>query len=372
MKERLEYEGYKVVAAEDTISAMPMYANDHFDLVLCGQPDSPLKIPSPWIRMSHDSSPDSALLAIQQGAVDFVTKPINMNRLLEAVRKGLSVKVPAGTDEEEVVAEPTQEPAARKARNKPIPRIVGDSEPMTRLRGMIDKVAPTNARVLIMGPNGSGKEMVARWLHEKSNRKNGPFIEVNCAAIPSELIESELFGHEKGAFTSAIKQRKGKFETAHGGTLFLDEIGDMSLPAQAKVLRVLQEGKITRVGSDKDLDVDVRVVAATNKHVPTEIKQGTFREDLFHRLSVIIIPVPGLADHIDDIPLLVEHFLEEICEFYNVGVKSMEADALEELKTMPWSGNIRELRNVVERLVILCPAKKILLEDVRMYANGLQ
>ena len=236
---------------------------------------------------------------------------------------------------------------------------------------MIDKVAPTDARVLIMGANGTGKELVARWLHEKSRRRDGPFVEVNCAAIPSELIESELFGHEKGAFTSAVKQRKGKFEQAHNGTLFLDEIGDMSLPAQAKVLRVLQERKITRVGSDRDIDVNVRVLAATNKDIPREISRGEFREDLFHRLSVIIIRVPTLAERIDDIPILVDHFLETICGEYNVPVKKIEAEALAELQKLPWTGNIRELRNVVERLVILCE-NTITVDDVKMYANGLQ
>lgn len=350
LKERLEYEGHAVEVAEDTISGMTVYANRHFDLLLCGQPDSPLRTSTPWIRLSHDSSPESAVLAMQQGAVDFVTKPINMNRLLDAVRKGLA-----------------KTPAARSH----VGRIVGESVPVKRLNTLIDKVAPTDARVLIMGANGTGKELVARWLHEKSRRRDGPFVEVNCAAIPSELIESELFGHEKGAFTSAVKQRKGKFEQAHNGTLFLDEIGDMSLPAQAKVLRVLQERKITRVGSDRDIDVNVRVLAATNKDIPREISRGEFREDLFHRLSVIIIRVPTLAERIDDIPILVDHFLETICGEYNVPVKKIEAEALAELQKLPWTGNIRELRNVVERLVILCE-NTITVDDVKMYANGLQ
>ena len=258
-----------------------------------------------------------------------------------------------------------------RAARSHVGRIVGESVPVKRLNTLIDKVAPTDARVLIMGANGTGKELVARWLHEKSRRRDGPFVEVNCAAIPSELIESELFGHEKGAFTSAVKQRKGKFEQAHNGTLFLDEIGDMSLPAQAKVLRVLQERKITRVGSDRDIDVNVRVLAATNKDIPREISRGEFREDLFHRLSVIIIRVPTLAERIDDIPILVDHFLETICGEYNVPVKKIEAEALAELQKLPWTGNIRELRNVVERLVILCE-NTITVDDVKMYANGLQ
>jgi transcriptional regulator with GAF, ATPase, and Fis domain len=261
-----------------------------------------------------------------------------------------------------------------KPRPKPAVRVsemVGESRCMMRLHEIIDKVAPTGARVLIMGANGSGKELVAQWVHEKSSRRDGPFVEVNCAAIPSELIESELFGHEKGAFTSAIKQRKGKFEQAHGGTLFLDEIGDMSLAAQAKVLRVLQEHKITRVGSDRDIDVDVRVIAATNKNVPREIDKGEFREDLFHRLSVIIIRVPPLCDRLDDIPLLVESFLRTLCDFYKLPLKTISADALEQLQTQPWTGNIRELRNVVERLVILCD-DEITREDVVMYGNGLE
>ncbi len=380
LKERLEYEGYRVDVAEDTIAGVSMYSSSLFDLVICGQPDSPLRISTPWIRLSHDSSPESAVLAMQQGAIDFVTKPINMNRLLEAIRRGLS----AGQQRAPEVQAPTQERAAAPEINPDEasvrhvrPRaqqittpIIGDSEPTMKLKRIIDKVAPTEARVLIMGSNGTGKELVARWLHEKSKRKDGPFVEVNCAAIPSELIESELFGHEKGAFTSAVKQHKGKFEAAHRGTLFLDEIGDMSLAAQAKVLRVLQERKITRVGSDKDVDVDVRVVAATNKNVPHEIRQGNFREDLFHRLSVIIINVPPLAQRTDDIPQLVENFLESFCEYYDVPVKSIDPDALEELRQMPWTGNIRELRNVVERLVILCD-NPITRTDVITYANGL-
>lgn len=374
LKERLEYEGYTIDVAEDTISGMTVYAAKQFDLVLCGQPDSPLRLSTPWIRLSHDSSPESAVMAMQQGAIDFITKPINMNRLLETIKKCLA----AGQMEAEKKGEhidtsieeaiQVRRPRATHIR---VNRIVGDSEPMVHLNRLIDKVAPTDARVLIMGSNGTGKELVARWLHEKSRRCEGPFVEVNCAAIPGELIESELFGHEKGAFTSAIKQRKGKFEQANNGTLFLDEIGDMSLAAQAKVLRVLQEHKITRVGSDRDIDVNVRVVAATNKNIPREIGRGEFREDLYHRLSVIVIEVPSLVERIDDIPLLVDHFLETLCAEYSVPLKKIDSEAIEELKRMPWTGNIRELRNVIERLVILCD-DKITVDEVKMYAYGLK
>lgn len=370
LKERLEYEGYVVQTSEDTISGMTVYARNHFHLVLFGQPDSPLRISTPWIRLSYDNSPESAAEAMSQGAADFITKPINMNRLLEAVKKTIEASE-AKTEHPEPASNIEDTASAISPRSTKAGKIVGESEPVNHLNTLIDKVAPTEARVLIMGDNGTGKELVAKWLHEKSRRCEGPFVEVNCAAIPSELIESELFGHEKGAFTSAIKQRKGKFEQANNGTLFLDEIGDMSLPAQAKVLRVLQERKITRVGSDRDIDVNVRVVAATNKDIPKEIAKGEFREDLFHRLSVIIIRVPALVDRIDDIPLLVSHFLEIICEEYKVPLKKIEAEAIEELKKMPWTGNIRELRNVVERLVILC-SDLITVDDVKMYANGLQ
>lgn len=373
LKERLEYEGYTVEVAEDTISGVSIYANGHYDVVLCGQPDSPVRLSTPWIRLSHDTSPDAAVIAMQQGAVDYITKPINMNRLLEGIRTTLQNASQAPAVEKPLPA--TEEFPVRGTRQKSaagrVEEIIGESAPMIRLKSVIDKVAPTGARVLIMGSNGTGKELVARWLHEKSNRSNGPFVEVNCAAIPSELIESELFGHEKGAFTSAIKQRKGKFEQAHGGTLFLDEIGDMSLAAQAKVLRVLQERKITRVGSDKDIDVDVRVLAATNKDVPREIEKGNFREDLFHRLSVIIIRVPALADHVEDIPLMVGRFLQEYCDFYKAPLKTIEKEALDELMGMPWTGNIRELKNVVERLVILCE-NVITREDIILYANGFE
>ena len=373
LKERLEYEGYKVEVAEDTISGMTVCSRHHFDLLLCGQPDSPVRTSTPWIRLSQDGSPESAVMAMQQGAADVVTKPINMNRLLEAVKRSLSVPhdgaVAAAVTEYDDTAAPVRPRTPHKPSRSTV-RIIGESKPVKHLNNLIDKVADTDARVLIMGENGTGKELVARRLHANSRRSSGPFVEVNCAAIPSELIESELFGHEKGAFTSAVKQRKGKFEQANNGTLFLDEIGDMSLAAQAKVLRVLQERKITRVGSDRDIDVNVRVVAATNKDIPHEIAKGEFREDLFHRLSVIVIHVPTLADRIDDIPLLVDHFMEMICSEYGMPAKMVSSEAIDALKQMPWSGNIRELRNVVERMVILC-GETITADDVRMYARSM-
>ncbi len=375
LRERLEHEGHQVEVAEDAISGMTAYAARSFDLVLCGQPDSPLRISTPWIRLSRDASSECAAMARRQGAADFITTPVDMNRLRAAIRNCLDGGERKSTPRTVEISEGTDETRSRRPRavshSGRVPQMVGRSEAVLHLKSMIDKVAPTDARVLVMGSNGTGKELVARWLHEKSRRSSGPFVEVNCAAIPSELIESELFGHEKGAFTSAVRQRKGKFELAHGGTLFLDEIGDMSLAAQAKVLRVLQERKVTRVGSDRDIDVDVRVIAATNKNIPQEIARGDFREDLFHRLSVIIIHVPSLADRIEDVPLLVDHFLESICGEYGVPKKKIDAKAVEMLKKMPWTGNIRELRNVVERLVILCD-NRITVEDVRLYAHGLQ
>ena len=356
LKERLEYEGHAVEVAEDTISGMTVYANRHFDLLLCGQPDSPLRTSTPWIRLSHDSSPESAVLAMQQGAVDFVTKPINMNRLLDAVRKGLA-KTPAAVadaaDEAESVPEEVVPVRRVRAARSHVGRIVGESVPVKRLNTLIDKVAPTDARVLIMGANGTGKELVARWLHEKSRRRDGPFVEVNCAAIPSELIESELFGHEKGAFTSAVKQRKGKFEQAHNGTLFLDEIGDMSLPAQAKVLRVLQEQEFERLGGMETRKVDVRVVAATSRNLEQMVKDGLFRRDLYYRLNVFPVSMPPLRERQGDIPLLVENFLEKYG--HKIGKRGLrvapEAEAL--LLAHSWPGNIRELENVIERAVIL-------------------
>ena len=294
------------------------------------------------------------------GVQDYLTKPIDMNRLLQSIHRTIDDPAP--------VPAPAAAPARRTRRghNAQTEHIIGTSPQIEHVRLLIDKVAPCEARVLITGENGTGKELVARWLHAKSNRAAAPFVEVNCAAIPSELIESELFGHERGAFTSAIKQRKGKFEQASGGTLFMDEIGDMSLAAQAKVLRALQERKISRVGSDKDVDVDVRIIAATNKNLREEIKKGNFREDLFHRIGVILIKVPPLREHSEDIPLLVDHFIDMICEEYDMPRKPMDKKAVEMLRQMPWTGNIRELRNVIERLVVLS-GTKITPNDVELY-----
>jgi DNA-binding NtrC family response regulator len=298
---------------------------------------------------------DNAVDAIKKGAYDFISKPPDLNRLLVTVRNAL--------DRNNLVAETkTLRKKVFKTRD-----MIGESPAIMHIKEMIDRVAPTEARVLITGSNGTGKELVARWIHEKSKRAASPLVEVNCAAIPSELIESELFGHEKGAFTSAIKQRIGKFEQANEGTLFLDEIGDMSLAAQAKVLRALQENKITRVGGEKEIAVNPRVIVATNKDLKKEIEKGNFREDLYHRLSVIVIHVPSLNERKDDIPVLAEHFLKEVCGDYGMLLKSFTADALKELQKIDWTGNIRELRNVVERLVILCD-KKISDKDVKTFA----
>jgi DNA-binding NtrC family response regulator len=299
---------------------------------------------------------ETAVNTMQLGAFDYISKPPDLNRLLNTVRNAL--------DRKQLVVE-------NKILKKKVSKnyeMIGQSEPINHIKDMIEKVAPTDARVLITGQNGTGKELVARYIHEKSNRNISPLIEVNCAAIPSELIESELFGHEKGAFTSAIKQRKGQFELAHGGTLFLDEIGDMSLSAQAKVLRALQENKITRVGGEKEISVDVRIIAATNKNLKDEIARGNFREDLYHRLSVIIIEVPSLNERIDDIPMLASHFLQQICSDYGIPVKTIQPDAVKELMEIQWTGNIREFRNVVERLIIL-GEKEIRREDVISFAR---
>jgi DNA-binding NtrC family response regulator len=302
---------------------------------------------------------ETAVEAVKKGAFDFIAKPLDLNRLLVTIRNAL--------DKTSLVSDV-------KVLKKKIAKtydMIGESSAIKQIKEMIEKVAPTDARVLITGENGTGKELVARWLHEKSNRANHPFIEVNCAAIPGELIESELFGHEKGAFTSAVAQRKGKFEIAEGGTIFLDEIGDMSLPAQAKVLRVLQESKITRVGGEKEIKVNVRVIAATNKDLQKEISKGNFREDLYHRLSVILIKVPSLNERKEDIPLLVEHFSKQICEEQGILQKQFSKDALKELQKLSWTGNIRELRNVVERLIILGD-KIISGKDVQTFAQPLK
>jgi len=353
LKDILQHEGYRIEEAADGEQGLQKLAAQPFDLVLCDikmpkmdglevlqqimqlQPDVPV------IMISGHGTIETAVDAVKKGAFDFIAKPPDLNRLLITIRNAL--------DKNTLV----KETRVLKKKVQRVQDIIGNSTGIAKIKSTIEKVAPTDARVLVTGENGTGKELVARWLHEKSNRSNQPLIEVNCAAIPSELIESELFGHEKGSFTSAIKQRIGKFEQAHGGTLFLDEIGDMTLSAQAKVLRALQEGKITRVGGEKELSVDVRVIAATNKNLLEEVTQKNFRLDLYHRLSVILIEVPALNERADDIPLLVSHFLQEIANDYRQPVKSIEPLAIEALMKHQWTGNIRELRNVVERLVIL-------------------
>ena len=367
LKEILAYEGYDVSEAQDGIEGIKLAEKDKFDIIL-----SDIKMPkmdgievlerlqeitpeTPVVMISGHGNIETAVEAIRKGAFDYISKPLDLNRMLVTIRNAM--------DRSSLV----KETKTLKRKIYKTTDMVGQSEPIQKIRDMIEKVAPTEARVLITGPNGSGKELVARWIHEKSNRSSSPLVEVNCAAIPSELIESELFGHEKGSFTSAIKQRIGKFEQANNGTLFLDEIGDMSLPAQAKVLRVLQDGKITRVGGEKDFSVNVRVIAATNKDLRTEIEKGNFREDLYHRLSVIVINVPSLNERRDDVPLLADHFMNIICQEYGISPKAFSKDAYEELKNLDWTGNIRELRNVVERLIILCD-KQISAKDVVSYA----
>lgn len=368
LKEILEFESHTVDLAEDGVAGVEMFANGGYDIVLCD-----IKMPqmdgievldklqeqssdTPVIMISGHGNIDTAVEAIKKGAYDFIEKPLDLNRLLITIRNA--------TDKTTLI----QETKVLKRKVNKAFDIVGESPAITKVKDMIERVAPTEARVLITGPNGTGKELVSRWLHEKSSRAAMPFVEVNCAAIPSELIESELFGHEKGAFTSAIKQRKGKFEQADGGTLFLDEIGDMSISAQAKVLRALQEHKISRVGSDKDITVNVRVIAATNKNLTKEIELGNFREDLYHRLSVIIIHVPALNERLEDIPLLSAHFNELICGEYGIQPKQITPDAIDELKKLKWTGNIRELRNVIERLIILSD-KEITGKDVKAFAG---
>ena len=360
LRERLEYEGFSTEAAEDEEAASVMCEKIPFDVILS---DTGCKIPDkgvPFIVLSSEVSIDSAVEAVRNGAQDYLTKPIDMNRLLQSIHRTIDDPAP--------VQAPAAAPARRTRRGHcaQTEHIIGTSPQIEHVRLLIDKVAPCEARVLITGENGTGKELVARWLHAKSNRAAAPFVEVNCAAIPSELIESGLFGHERGAFTSAIKQRRGKFEQADGGTLFMDEIGDMSLAAQAKVLRALQENRISRVGSDKDIEVNVRVIAATNKNLREEIRKGNFREDLYHRIGVVVVRVPALREHAQDIPLLVDHFIHTICAEYHIPAKRIEEEALSELQTMPWSGNIRELRNVIERLIILSE-ERITPADVKAY-----
>lgn len=370
LKDILEYEKYEVTEAEDGQKGLETAIGGNFDLIFCD-----IKMPKidgievlqkivetndevPVVMISGHGTIDTAVECIKKGAYDFISKPIDLNRLLITVRNALDKKV--------LVKETKQ---LRKKVNKiKSGAIVGESDPILKIKELIERVAPTDARVLITGGNGTGKELVARQIHELSKRSDKLLVEVNCAAIPSELIESELFGHEKGSFTSAIKQRKGKFEQADGGTLFLDEIGDMSQAAQAKVLRALQENRITRVGGDGDIKVDVRILAATNKDLRAEIEKGNFREDLYHRLNVIPIHVPALNDRRDDIPLLANYFLGIVLEEQGMGNKTFSKDALNELKKLDWTGNIRELRNVVERLVILCD-NVITAEDVVAFAK---
>ncbi|MHA6249550.1 sigma-54-dependent transcriptional regulator [Pontibacter sp. CAU 1760] len=368
LKEILEFENYTVDEAEDGEKALQLLNKTRYDAVLCD-----IKMPgmdgievlekamvtspdTPFIMISAHGTIDTAVEATKKGAYDFLQKPPDLNRLLVSVRNAL--------DKSSLV---TETKILKKKISKTY-EMVGSSAALGRVKSAIEKVAPTDARVLITGPNGSGKELVARAIHENSNRSNGPLVEVNCAAIPSELIESELFGHEKGSFTSAVKQRIGKFEQANGGTLFLDEVGDMSLSAQAKVLRALQEHKITRVGGDKDIQVDVRVVAATNKNLLEEIEAKNFREDLYHRLGVILVHVPPLNDRREDIPDLAKKFLNDIANDYGNKPKTITPDAIKYLQELDWRGNVRELRNVVERLVIMS-GPEISLEDAKAYAR---
>jgi DNA-binding NtrC family response regulator len=367
LKEVLEYEKYEVDLAEDGPKGLEMFSANTYDIVLCDIKMAKMdgievldKIAEtstdiPVIMISGHGNIDTAVEAIKKGAYDFLEKPLDLNRLLITIRNAM---------DKSTLMNQTQ---VLKSKVSKMYEMVGESEAIVQVKAMIDRVAATEARVLITGANGTGKELVARQIHEKSNRSKGPFIEVNCAAIPSELIESELFGHEKGSFTSALKQRIGKFEQANGGTLFLDEIGDMSLSAQAKVLRALQENKITRVGSEKDIHINVRVVTATNKNIKKEIENNGFREDLYHRLSVILIHVPTLNERENDIPILAEHFNALICNEYGMNKKIIREDAIKELQKIRWTGNIREFRNVLERLIILCP-NEITGNDVLAYA----
>ena len=368
LKEILEFEGHEVTTAEDGKQGVDKALAENYDAIFCD-----IKMPvmdgnevldtlvatgceASIIMISGHGDIDTAVKCIKKGAYDFIQKPLDLNRILITLKNA--------TDKTTLVKETVS--LKKKIQSKY--DIVGSSPAIEHIKEIVDRVAATDARVLIMGSNGTGKELVARRLHDKSPRAAAPFIEVNCAAIPSELIESELFGHEKGAFTSAIKQHKGKFEQAEGGTLFLDEIGDMSLAAQAKVLRVLQEKKLSRVGSDKDITVNVRVIAATNKNLTDEIAKGTFREDLYHRLSVIVIHVPALRDRLEDIPELMDYFIDQISQESGMPKKTVSPEAVAELQKLPWTGNIRELRNVAERLMILC-GPTITAADVAAYAT---
>lgn len=369
LRDILENEGYSIDDAPDGIEGLKHVKANHYDVILCD-----IKMPKmdglevldkilesnpdvPVVMISGHGNIDTAVDAIRKGAYDYISKPPDLNRLLVTIRNAF--------EKSNLV---TETKILKKKVSKKY-EMIGESGSIKKIHEMISRVAPTDARVLITGENGTGKELVAHAIHENSQRSSAPLIEVNCAAIPSELIESELFGHEKGAFTSAIRQKKGNFELADGGTLFLDEIGDMSLSAQAKVLRALQESKITRVGGDKEINVNVRVIAATNKNLKKEIEKGNFREDLYHRLGVILIHVPSLNERKEDIPTLAKHFLQQICQEYGMPQKEFAPDALKALQTIDWTGNIRELRNVVERLIILCD-KKISAADVTTYVKA--
>ena len=370
LRERLEYEGFSVETTEDSVVALRLCEKIPFDVILTDSVEDFAPEGVPYIVLAPKGSIDLAVKAVQNGASDYLTYPVDMNRLLTAVHRVVSTEGNHDAPDDEKTEHPrdTTRPHPRHSRTSfYADEIVGQSTIIEQLRHEIDKVARCEARVLITGENGTGKELVAHWMHAKSQRVNEPFVEVNCAAIPSELIESELFGHEKGAFTSAIRQRKGKFEQADGGTLFMDEIGDMSLSAQAKVLRALQERKISRVGSDKDIDVDVRVVAATNKNLREEIAKGNFREDLYHRLAVIELKVPPLRKHPNDIPLLANSFMDKLAEEYGSPRKPIDKDAMDALMHKQWTGNVRELKNHIERLYVLSEGKHITLADVEHY-----
>jgi two-component system, NtrC family, nitrogen regulation response regulator NtrX len=370
LRDILEFEKYEIDESPDGLDCIVKIKQNKYDVIILDvkmprmdgmeaidkiqniSPDTPV------IMISGHGNIDTAVEAVKKGAFDFIQKPPDLNRLLITLRNAL--------DKSSLITE--KKVLQKKVSHSKVQEIIGHSEGIAKIKETIEKVAPTDARVLITGQNGTGKELVARWIHQMSRRSDYPIVEVNCAAIPSELIESELFGHEKGSFTSAIKQRLGKFELAHGGTLFLDEIGDMSLSAQAKVLRALQENKITRVGGDKDLTVDVRVIAATNKDLRQEILKGNFREDLYHRLAVIIMHVPALNDRKDDIPDLVDHFISQVCDEYNIAPKKIDNAAVKALQNIDWTGNIRELRNVVERLIILS-GNSITSKDVESFVH---
>ena len=369
--ERLAYEGYAIEATDDVSEASEMCRQMAFDVVLTDDSSnaSPLGIPFIVLAGAGDNQIQRAVTAFRDGAMDFLQIPSDINRLYDTLRRYSEEEAPTQTPLPKQRMSAHAMGRARRTRASSVQPIIGSSNAIGNVRQVVERIAAFDTRTLITGENGTGKELVARWLHAKSRRASGPFVEVNCAAIPSELIESELFGHEHGAFTSAIKQRKGKFEQATGGTLFMDEIGDMSLAAQAKVLRALQENKICRVGSDKDIDVDVRVIAATNKNLREEIAKGNFREDLYHRLSVIVIRVPPLRERSSDVPELTQHFVDEISSLYGIPPKPIDSDAMEALSAMRWSGNVRELRNVIERLIILS-GDTITIDDVHKYCQS--